>query len=196
MEYIWLARPTPTIANNKIINCNCNYNSFNGILLENISYNAIQECTCNYNLVNSYTGSSSTVQNITVTGGGIRLNSSHNNSIEGCIANYNVTGCLSHNRGTNGTNSTGGLPAVTNCSLTGGGIDLVGSNSNTITNCSCSANVTGNMDFNIGGTGGAGTGIMVVAEVLQLLVVAAAAVVLRVTVHQVLLVLAQSLVLA
>ena len=148
-----------TIAsNNKIINCNCNHNSFNGILLENISNNAIQECTCNYNLVNSYTGSSSTVQNITVTGAGIRLNTSNNNTIEGCICNYNVIDCLSSNTGTAGTSgSAGGQAAVTNCTLAGAGIYLGASYGNYLTSCECAYNISNNMCYNLGGTGTSGT---------------------------------------
>ena len=145
---------TTIASNNKIINCNCNYNSFNGILLENISYNAIQECTCNYNLVNSYTGSSSTVQNITVTGAGIRLNTSNNNTIEGCICNYNALDCLSSNTGTTGIpGSSGGQAAVTNCTLAGAGIYLGSSSGNYLTSCACAYNISNNMCSNLGGAG-------------------------------------------
>jgi len=155
-----VATDSTMISNNKIINCICNYNSSNGISLDQMSGNAIQECTCSYNLTGSYSDNNVTVSvSTTVEGSGIRLNQSHNNTIEGCICSYNVTDCFCRNYGIDGTR----LPGVQNAMLKGGGIYMTTCEYNSISSCRCEHNNSDNLCSNTGGNGdilgGGGAGV-------------------------------------
>ena len=156
------------IRNNKIINCICNNNTYNGILLESISGNVIQECTCNYNLYSQSSTLTFSQVDVQLTGAGIQFNASNNNSIEGCVCAYNASNCLSQIRGTDGVEGTeGGKAAVGgSSSVTGAGIYLASSNNNIITACVCDNNLIDNMSSGTGGDsynsfpyGGGGAGV-------------------------------------
>ena len=140
-----------TISNNTLINCNCSYNTNNGILLNNIAGLTLQNCNCSYNLTGSYNNNNQTVQNVALTGAGIWMNNSQYNLIDGCICTNNATNCFSNNYGVLGTTTMGGLAGVMNCTVTGGGIYLANCSYNSIKNCICNNNTANLMSFNTGG---------------------------------------------
>ena len=81
-----------TISNDAIINCNCSYNTINGILLDTISGVAVRNCTCSYNLTGIYLSAAnynlvSTCDLTSNTSSGIQLGS-QNVIADNVVLNY------------------------------------------------------------------------------------------------------------
>ena len=84
-------------SNNKIINCNCSYNTNNGILLNTIAGITVQGCNCSYNLTGSYNSNYQSIQNVALAAAGIWMTNVQYTIIDSCECTHNCTNCFYYN---------------------------------------------------------------------------------------------------